>query len=289
MQSQTTMTRTAVATAATVLGAAAAVAKDAKRPPRRRHGNDPATAAEEKPALDKASIDKAFEALKTFDWGVDPKKYRELLGSIDDLVPATHGDAAARKELETRLAAVLPSGASRAAKDFVGRKLAIIGTAESTPALAALLPDKDLSHMARYALERIPAPEAGKALRAALVKTSGAEKAGVIGSLGVRRDTESIEDLAALVGDSDARIALAAATALGDIGTVESAQALQAAKPASDAVKLRVADAQLTAAERLLAAGDKAGALAVYKSLIASPAKNIRLAATRGMLLASGK
>ena len=38
----------------------------------------------------------------------------------------------------------------------------------------------------------------------------------------------------------------------------------------SDAVKLRVADARLTAGERLLAAGDKAGALAVYKSLIAS-------------------
>ncbi len=86
------------------------------------------------------------------------------------------------------------------------------------------------------------------------------------------------------------RSPLAAATALGDIGTVESAKALQDAKPDSEAVKLRVADARLTAGERLLAAGDKAGALAVYKSLIASkPAKNILLAATRGLLLASGK
>ena len=142
-----------------------------------------------------------------------------------------YGDAAARKELETKLAAVLPSGASRAAKDYVGRKLAVIGTAESVPALAALLPDKDLSHMARYALERIPAPEAAKALRDALAKTSGALKAGVVGSLGARRDAESIADLAALVGDSDVKIAFAAATALGDIGTVESAKALQDAKP----------------------------------------------------------
>ena len=74
---------------------------------------------------------------------------------------ATHGDAAARKELETRLAAVLDSGGSRAAKDYVCRKLMMIGTAESVPALAALLPDKDLSHMARYALERIPGPGSG--------------------------------------------------------------------------------------------------------------------------------
>ena len=267
MQYQT-MTRSAMATAATVLGAAAAVAG-------------------EKPGLDKAAIDKAFAALKTFDWGVDYGKYREVLGPIEDAVPATHGDADARKELETRLAAVLPTGASRAAKDFVGRKLAIIGTAESVPALAALLPDKDLSHMARYALERIPAAEAGKALRDGLAKTSGAEKAGVIGSLGARRDAESVAELAALVGDSNASIAAAAATALGDIGTVDSAKALQDAKPASDRVKLRVADSRLTAGERLLAAGDKAGALAVYNALVASkPAKNILLAAKRGQLLA---
>ena len=187
-----------MATAATVLGAATAAASAAEEKPR---------PAADKGALDKAAIDKAFETLKTFDWGVDYNKFREVLGPIEDAVPATHGDAAARKELETRLAAVLPTGASRAAKDFVGRKLAIIGTAESVPALAALLPDKDLSHMARYALERIPAAEAAKALRDALAKTSGAEKAGVIGSLGARRDAESIADLAALVGDSDAAIA----------------------------------------------------------------------------------
>ena len=194
------------------------------------------------------------------------------------------------KELETRLAAVLPTQASRAAKDYVGRKLAIIGTAASVPALAALLTDKDLSHMARYALERIPAAEAGKALRDALAATSGAAKVGVIGSLGARRDAESIADLAALLGDSDARIATAAATALGDIGTAESVKALQAAKPTSDPVKMRVADAQLAVGERLLAAGDQAAALAVYQSLIASrPAKNILLAATRGQLLARGK
>ncbi len=146
MQNQT-ITRTAAATAATVMAAAA-------------------SAAEDKPASDQP-IDKAFEALKTFDWGTDyrknernqEKKYQDALGAIDAAVLATHGDAAGRKGLEARLAAVLPTGVSRAAKDFICRKLTIVGTAESVPALAALLPDKDLSHMARYALERIPAPK----------------------------------------------------------------------------------------------------------------------------------
>ncbi len=264
MQYQT-MTRSAVATAATVLGAALAEAKQ----------------------VDKAAIDKAFETLKTFDWGGSDNKVREMLGAIEDALPVTEGDATARKELETRLAAVLPSGAPRAAKDYVCRKLTVIGTAESVPALAALLCDKNLSHMARYALERIPAPEAAKALRDALGKTSGAEKAGVIGSLGVRHDCESISDLAALVGDSNESVALAAATALGDIGTVESAKALQEAKPAAAPVELRVADARLAIAESFLAAGNKADALAVYSSLIASkPAKNVLLAAKRGQLKA---
>jgi HEAT repeat protein len=270
MQNQT-ITRTAVAAAATVLGAAAAQAAP-------------------KPVLDKAAIDKAFEALKTFEWGEDHRQYRHLLGPIEDAVPATHGDEVARKELETRLAEVLAGGAPRAAKDFIGRKLAIIGTAVSVPTLAALLPDKDLSHMARYALERIPDAEAAKALRDSLAKTSGKEKAGVIGSLGVRGDASSVADLAALVGDSDAAIALAAATALGDIGTLDAAKALQEAKPDSEHVKLRVADAQLNVGERLLASGDKSGAQAVYQALIAAkPSKNILLAATRGRLKARGK
>ncbi len=120
-------------------------------------------------------LDKAFEALKTYDWGTD----RKTMNPIDDAVVATYGDAAARKALEKRLAAVLGSGASRSAKDYVCRTLKTIGTAESVPALAALLPDKDLSHMARYALERIPAPEAAAAMRDALPGLSGALKAGV--------------------------------------------------------------------------------------------------------------
>ena len=137
-------------------------------------------------------LDQAFEALKTYDWGTDPK----VLNPIDEAVVATRGDAAARKELETRLAAVLKTDVSRDAKDFVCRKLTVIGTAASVPTLAALLADEDLSHMARYALERIPAPEAAQAMRDALPKIDNALKVGVMGSLGVRQDVASVPALA---------------------------------------------------------------------------------------------
>ena len=158
-------------------------------------------------------LDQAFEALKTYDWGTDPK----VLSPIDEAMVATRGDAAARKELEARLVAVLKTDVSRDAKDFVCRKLTVIGTAASVPALAELLAVKDLSHMARYALERIPAPEAAQAMRDALPKIDNALKVGVMGSLGVRQDVASVPALVALLGDADATVARSAALALGAI------------------------------------------------------------------------
>ena len=231
-------------------------------------------------------LDQAFEALKSYDWGTDLK----VLDPISDAVVATHSDAAARKELENRLAEALKSNVSRDAKDYVCRKLMIVGSAASTPALAALLPDAEHSHMARYALERIQAPEAAQALRDALPKVSNALKVGVIGSLGARRDTASVPALVALLSDADASVARSAAIALGDIGGVEAAKALTAAKPSAAEVKSATTDASLACAEDLLAAGKKMEAMLVYKSLVGEDQpKHIRLAGTRGMLACAGK
>jgi HEAT repeat protein len=262
-----------LAAALWVCGAAMANAEDA-----------PAANA---PVASAPTLDSAFQTLTTYDWGDD----RDALNPIDDAVNATHGNAAARKELETRLAAVLKTKVSRDAKDYVCRQLMVIGTAASVPALAELLPDKDHSHMARYALERMPAPEAAQALRDALPKLNGALKVGVISSLGARRDAASVSLLAALLGDADRAVVAASLCALGDIGNSESAKALGAyAKQAPDATKAAVADALLVCAERLLNDGKKMESLAIYKSLAGeSQPKQIRMAATRGILVASGK
>ena len=160
------------------------------------------------PVVDQAALDGAFAALRTFDAGQDIK----VVKPIDDAAVVAHGDAAVRKDLETRLTAILATDAPRIAKDYVCRKLMIVGTAASVPALANLLADKELSHMSRYALERIPALEAAQALRDALPKVSGALRVGVIGSLGVRRDAASVAALAALLGDADKSVACAAAS-----------------------------------------------------------------------------
>jgi HEAT repeat protein len=236
--------------------------------------------------VDKAALDKAFDALKTYDWGTD----RNALNPIDNAVALTYGDAAARKDIETRLLAALPTG-NRDVKDFVCRTLKTMGTVASVPALAALLADKDNSHMARYALERIQAPEAGKALVDALAKVTGALKVGVVGSLGARGDAAAVAAVAPLLTDADKAVACAAACALGDLGTPEAGTALLAqAKTAPEGVKAAVADGCLVCAEHLLAAGKKPEATALYTALAGEDQpKHVRLAATRGMVAVAGK
>lgn len=227
----------------------------------------------------------AFDALKTYDWGVDPK----VLQPLTDAIVTTHGDAAARLELETRLAAVLKTDVPRAAKDAICRLLKPIGTAASVPALAALLPDEDLSHMARYALELMPAPEAGEALRAALAKVGGKLKIGVISSLGVRGDAAGVAPLQALLADGDPATARAAAYALGAIGSAEANAALAAAK-ANPATQAAMADASLACAEELLANDRKPAAKATYQRLLGGkPTKEVEQAAARGVKACEGK
>ena len=233
-------------------------------------------------------LDQAFEALKTYDWGVD----RKVLDPIDDAVVKTRNDPAARKDLESRLLAVLQSNAPRDAKDYVCRELRTMGTAASVPALEALLADAELSHMARYALERIPEPQAGQALHGQLPKLSGNLKIGVIASLGARdqaaSDAKSVSLLRPLLQDRDEAVARAAAVALGRIASAEADKALASAKP-RPALAAVFADASLSCAEKLLAAGHAREAKATYQRLLKNnPPELIRRAAERGLKACQG-
>jgi len=228
-------------------------------------------------------LDKAFETLKTYDWGQD----RKQLKPIDEAVVSSYGDAAARKDLEAKLAAVLTTDVTYDAKQFVCRQLMVIGKAASVPTLAGLLGDKEMSHMARYALERIEDAAAGKAMRDSLGGIGDELKVGVISSLGVRGEDDSVNTLKGLAGSGNAAVAKAAVAALGAIRSKAAATALASIKPTGD-TKAAAADASLACAESLLKAGDKAGALATYKRLLTSdPSKQVKLAATRGMLACS--
>ena len=231
------------------------------------------------------TIDQALEALKTYDWGTD----RGPLAPLEAAIVTTRDDAAARAELITKLSAALASEISRDAKDIVCRLLMVVGTAEAVPALAALLASEELSHMARYALERIPDPAAAKALREAIPQLNGKLKAGVIGSLGVRKDADSVAIVAPLLADADPVVARAAACALGDIQTADAVAALSAASVSAEC-QMAVTDALLACAEKLLADTQRAEAMKIYKKFTGDQQpKHVRLAATRGLLACAGK
>lgn len=198
------------------------------------------------------------------------------------------GAMAQEKLDEAALIGVLQSNAGWQDKQAACRGLRRVGTAKAVPALAALLNDKELSHMARYALEPMPFPEAGQALRDALPKTEGMPKMGVVISIGVRRDAEAVSSLTPLLKAQDADLVRATAGALGRIATPEAVTALldfRAAAP--EPVRPALAEGLLAAGLYLTQQGKGEQAAPIYQELLA---KNwpmyVRMGAFRGLAFA---
>jgi len=160
----------------------------------------------------------AFERLPNYRIG----ESRAALGPIDAAIAASHGDAAARTDLEERLIAILAGDATADAKEFICRRLAVIGTDASVPAIEKLLADEALSSPARCALERIATAEALRALRDGIARLRGDARIGAINSLGNLRDRAAVAALVPLLDDGDGGASAAAAVALGRIGAPEA-------------------------------------------------------------------
>jgi len=236
------------------------------------------------------SLDEALKEIATYKYG----QSRKSLIAVLDYVRDSHGNSEARKELRKQLTSLLGSDATTDCKRFVCKQLSIVGTAQEVPALARLLTNEHLSHMARFALERIPDSAADGALCDALGKAKGKILVGIINSIGERRNRQFAKVVGGLIefiSDRDETVAEAAVAALGKIGTPEAAKALAKAK-AKVSRKLRpvVDDALLQCAERLLKEGKKNDAASIYKALSApAETKHVRAAARRGLETARRK
>jgi HEAT repeat protein len=179
-------------------------------------------------------------------------------------------------------------GATTFQKAKACQRLAAVGTKEAVPALAALLTDPQFSHYARYGLEPNPDPAADDALREALQKVKGKLLAGVINSIGHRKNSDAVPALTKLVYDGDGEVAQAAAAALGRISGPQAASALQdGLGRTKGAVRAAVAGAGLVCAEGLLVQGAREQALALYGALAGTDVpKPVRLAAMHGIIAA---
>ena len=235
-------------------------------------------------AAEAPDINKVFGAIPAYKAGDS----RASLTAADDLIRSLAKDPAQRKDAEKRLLAILGSDATTDAKDFVCRELSLIGSAESVGPLAKLLPDAALSHIARFALERIPDPAASQALRDALGKVIGKPRLGIVNSLGARRDREAVSALAELASDRDEELAAAALNALGTIGGEGAAKVLVAVLDnVPQPLRKAAGDACLACADQFLAQGKKKEAAAAYSEVYRQGAPGfIRLAGLRGMFAA---
>jgi HEAT repeat protein len=193
-----------------------------------------------------------------------------------------------RADQEQDLIALLKSNADAPQKCDACEKLRLVGTVKAVPALAGLLSEEGTSHAARYALEGMPFPEAVAALRQAVGTTSGSVKAGLIDSLGWRRDAEAVPLLKKALSDANPTVASAAGCALGRIGGEKAIAALSRAREkVSPAVKPAVLDGLARCADQLLAAGDNKGAAALYRTVFAPETpESIGVAAWRGLVMA---
>ena len=234
-----------------------------------------------RPAAD-LDVDELLSKIATYDYG----QSRKSLSELSDFIKGAYGSADELKKIESRLLEFLNSEATLAGKQFVCRQLSIVGSEQSVGTLASMLVKPETSDMARYALERIPGEAVNEALRGALGKAGGTVKAGIINTLAMRGDNESVGPIGELIYDSDASVASAAAAGLGRIGGAKAAALLGKAKGKTGGVLLiQVLDAYLSCADGFLESGSQAEAIKIYEELYSSDVPGpIRAAALKGIV-----
>lgn len=206
-----------------------------------------------------------FESIVTYQYG----QPREKLMAIENAIRAAGKDPAALKAIEKKLLVDLQNPkTSRDGCVWLCRQLRIIGTEESVAPLATLLTDKERSHMACFAMQDMASPAASQALLAALDKTSGDVEIGILSTLGARREDKAIPAITKRLKDAKTSLAMkqAAINALGQIGTTESANALQAMKPC-DACQAIWTEALLRCAQHLQRGIGARQAVGIYAKL----------------------
>jgi HEAT repeat protein len=189
---------------------------------------------------------------------------------------------------QRKLIRALKSNTPPADKAMACKQLAVCGTKDAVPALAPLLSDPQLASWARIALEAIPGPAPDAALRKAMGRLQGKLLIGTINSIAVRRDAKAVAGLVKKLNDADPDVASAAALALGRIGGVKAAKALeQSLAGVAAAVRPAVAEGCVLCAEGFLVQGQPAEAVTLCDDVRRADVPKQRiLEATRGAILA---
>lgn len=209
----------------------------------------------------------AIQAVSDYDFD----RPRTKLVEVERLINSTHGSRAARLQIEKLMAALLTSKATVAAKQFICKKLWIIGTDLSLPALASLLEGSDpvLSEAACYALRSQDSAAALAVLRKSLTRCRGVARVAILNLLGDKKDATSAAQIITLASDPDPLLSDAAICALGKIASGESVAALDRMHRGPDPIRrLNSAHALLQAGQQLAQKGNPAAARAIWSQLV---------------------
>ncbi len=200
--------------------------------------------------------------------------------------PVLCAPAPAALESEPKLIAVLQSEAPLFEKARACQQLAVVGTPKAVPVLASLLGHERLGDYARYALEPIEDASVDEALRAALDKLKGRNLAGVVNSIGVRRDAKAVDALKKLVRDPGKGVGSEALAALGRIASEDAVRVVhQSLSSGPKALQTAAAEACLACAWHALRHGKPEEATKLFESVRkATVPSHLREAARSGAL-----
>lgn len=194
---------------------------------------------------------------------------RAVITQINEYVRVMTSGARNLEGIESSFLEFLKSDATVDAKQFICSKLVEIGTKKSVPVLVELLNHPKLCDSARFALEKIPDKDASVALRTALSNATDYKvKIGLITSLGLRGDTEAVPLIAEYLTSEDDALAISAGSALAEIGTKDSLNALwNAREKVKDSLKLKFTKFALACAQKVLKEKRADEAIKVVKSI----------------------
>ena len=152
---------------------------------------------------------------------------RETLAEVDSFTNLFAHNTEMLAYLEQKFVGFLNSDATLDSKQFICKKLALIGTKASVKTLGKMLLKQETSDMALMAIEQIDDPSVDKLLVRSVKKTSGNIQAGIINTIGRRKDTGAVKVLAKLVSSDDIQVQESALAALGKIANSKALGVLE--------------------------------------------------------------
>jgi HEAT repeat protein len=200
--------------------------------------------------------------------------------------------ACAKEEPAELLKVIQSTAASDVDRANAFEKIGDVAGDDAVEPLVGFLRDKTWSHYARFALQKMKGERVTEALLQALDGLQGDIRLGVIDTIGRRHDPIAVQPLTKLLTDADAKVAAAAAVALGELGTTDSAAALTAAIDSEQDMARReaIASSLLLAGQQLAKAGETQAAIDVFDRLRnADVPKPCRIGATHNAILARGE